>query len=327
MPKTYKIEISARTIIFTIFFLLFLKLLWLVRDLLFSLFIAFIVMSAVKPAVSFLEKLRLPRPLSTLIIFIVFIFIVGYFFYWFFPPLVFETVIFLKNLPQILEKLTPGLLPYLNLSSLSGYLPDATNKFFNLIKGLFSNAIFLISTLFFSFYFVVEENFIKKFLVRFFEEEKAQMVSDIFDQVEERLRAWFWGELVLMVMVGVMTFFGLTLIGVRHAPFLAIVAGILEIVPNLGPTISTFPAVLVALSQSYFLGISTLALYFIVQQLENNLIVPLVMKKAVGLNPIITLIALIVGGKIGGVLGILLAIPLTLFFETILIELIKIRGK
>lgn len=327
MPKIHKIEVSARTIIFTVFFILLLKLIWIVRDLIFSLFIAFIIMSAVKPAVVGLEKLRIPRALSTLVIFIVFIFGFGYLFYWFLPPLVYETAIFFKNLPQILTKLTPGLLPYLNFSSLTQYLPDVTNQFFSLVKGIFSNAIFIISTIFFSFYFVIEEDFIKKFLVRFFEEEKAQKVADIFDRVEERLRAWFWGELILMVVVGVMTFVGLTLIGVRHSVFLAIIAGILEVVPNFGPTISTIPAVLVALSQSYFLGLSTLALYFIVQQLENHLIVPLVMKKAVGLNPIITLIALIIGGKIGGVLGILLAIPLTLFLETILIESIKIGGK
>ncbi|MFN4212887.1 MAG: AI-2E family transporter [Microgenomates group bacterium] len=327
MPKTYKIEISARTIIFIVFFLLFLKLLWIIRDLLFSLFIAFIVMSAVKPAVIRLEKFRIPRPLSTLIIFIGFIFGFAYLFYWFLPPLVYETAIFFKSLPQILTRLAPNLLPYPNFSALTQYLPNITNQFFSLVKGIFSNAIFLISTIFFSFYFVIEEDFIKKILVRFFEEEKTQSVVSIFNKIEERLRAWFWGELVLMMVVGLMTYVGLTLIGVRHAAFLAVVAGVLEVVPNLGPTISTIPAVLVASSQSYFLGLSTLALYFIVQQLENNLIVPMVMRKAVGLNPIVTLIALIIGGKIGGVLGVILAIPMTLFIESILIEIIKNRAK
>lgn len=327
MPKTYKIEISARTIIFAVFFLLFLKILWIVRDLLFSLFIAFIIMSAVKPVVVTLEKLRLPRPLSALLIFILFIFTFSYLFYWLLPPFVYEVASFFKNLPQILAILVPGLFPYLNLSSLSQYLPDATGQFFSLIKNIFTNAIFVISTIFFSFYFVIEEGFIKKLLIRFFEEKKAQQVSDIFDKVEERLRAWFWGELVLMGVVGLMTYIGLRLIGIRHAAFLAVVAGILEAVPNLGPTIATVPAILVAASQSYFLALSTLALYFIIQQLENNLIVPLVMRKAVGLNPIITLMALLIGGKIGGVLGVLLAIPVTVFLETVLMEVIKIRAK
>ena len=325
MPKTYKIEISARTIVFTVFFLLFLKLLWLVRDLLFSLFIAFIIMSAVKPVVKSLEKLRFPRPLSVLLIFVFFILSLGYVFYWLLPPLLFDAASFFKNLPQIIKKLTPGLVPYLNFSSFSQYLPDATNQFFNLIKNIFSNTFFLISTIFFSFYFIIEEDFIKKFLIKFFEEKQTQTVTSIFAKVEERLRAWFWGELILMLVVGLLTFIGLSLIGVKHAPFLGIVAGILEVVPNIGPTISALPAVLVAASQSYFLGLSTIALYFIVQQLENNLVVPIVMKKAVGLNPIVTLIALIIGGKVNGILGVLLAIPATLVLETIIIELTKIR--
>ncbi len=327
MSKVYKIEISARTIVFTVFFLLFLKLIWIARDLVFSLFIAFIIMSAVKPLVDFLERIRIPRPLSTLAIFVLFIFSLIYLFYWFLPPIVLDMSIFFKNLPQIIMRLTPGIFPFFNFSSLTQYLPDATNQFFSLIKNVFSNALFVVSTIFFSFYFVVEENFIKKLLLRFFNEEKAQMVADIFDKVEKRLRAWFWGELILMIVVGGLTFVGLTLIGVRHASFLAIIAGLLELVPNFGPVVSTIPAVLVAASQSYFLGLSTLALYFLVQQLENNLIVPLVMKKAVGLNPIITLIALIIGGKIGGVLGVILAIPITLFLEVILIEIIKNRAK
>ena len=128
-----------------------------------------------------------------------------------------------------------------------------------------------------------------------------------------------------MTMVGLLTFIGLSLIGVRYALPLSIIAGLLEVVPNLGPTISTIPSFLVALTQSYFLGFSTIALYFIVQQLENHIIVPMVMKKAVGLNPIITLIALIIGGKVGGAVGVVLAIPFTLFAETLLIEFMRLK--
>ena len=140
------------------------------------------------------------------------------------------------------------------------------------------------------------------------------------------MSAWFWGELVLMTVVGVMTFIGLNLIGLKYILPLSIVAGFLEAIPTIGPVISVIPAIFVALGQNYFLLVPTIALYFIIQQLENNLIVPFVMKKAVGLNPIIALIALFVGGKIGGVLGTFLDIPTTLFIETILIEAIQRRN-
>ena len=318
-----KIEISSKTIVFTIFFLLLLKLLSLAYYILFSLFIAFIIMSAVKPLVEQLERLKFPRPIAAILVFFTLFFLIGYGFYWFFPPLIHEFLIFSKNLPLILQKVIPNLNNVVNFSSLTQYLPNMTNQLFNLIKSVFNNAVFVISTIFFSFYFVLEERFIKKLLINFFEEKKAEQIENIFNKVEKRLQAWFWGQLILMFVVGILTFVGLTAIGVKYALFLAIVAGLLEIVPNLGPVLSTVPAVVVASSQSYFLGLSTVALYFIVQQLENNLIVPLVMKKTVGLNPIITLVALLIGGELGGVLGVVLAIPFTLFIEVVLMEIIK----
>jgi len=326
MDKTYKIEISAKTIIFTVFFLLLIKLLWLVRDLLFSLFIAFIIMSATKPVVNALERKKIPRGLALLIVFSMLIMFIGLVIFWIVPPLIFETGALIRTAPSLIENINPALFGYLNINSFSQYLPNLTNQIFVLIKNIFSNAVFLISTIFFSFYFVIEEDFIKKLLIKFFEEKQASQVAEIFNEVEKRMGAWFWGELILMTVVGFFTLIGLSLMGVKYALPLAIIAGILEIVPNLGPIMSAVPSFLVALTQSYFLAFSTIALYFLVQQLENNLIVPLVMKRAVGLSPIITLIALLIGGRIGGFLGILLAIPITVFIETIVMEMIKIKN-
>ena len=102
---------------------------------------------------------------------------------------------------------------------------------------------------------------------------------------------------------------------------LALVAGVLEMVPIIGPIISAIPAVLVALTISPGLALTVAALYFIIQQLENNLIVPSVMQKAVGIPPLVTLLALMVGGRLGGTVGIILAVPILLAVETVLREL------
>jgi predicted PurR-regulated permease PerM len=126
-----------------------------------------------------------------------------------------------------------------------------------------------------------------------------------------------------MVIVGSLNYIGLTLIGIKYALPLAVLAGLLEVVPNLGPTIAAIPAVLVGFSQSPFLGVSALAVAVLVQQLENNLIVPLVMKKAVGLNPIITLMAFIIGGKLAGVLGVLLSVPVVVVLKTFFLEFLN----
>jgi predicted PurR-regulated permease PerM len=185
---------------------------------------------------------------------------------------------------------------------------------------LFSNTLFVIATLFFGLYFLIEENLVDKFLHRYISQERADRLSETLAKAELRMSSWFWGELTLMTVVGVLTYIGLLIIGVKYALPLAVLAGLLEVVPNIGPTISAVPTIIIGFGTSYFTGFSALALAIIVQQLENNLIVPMIMKRAVGLNPILTLLALLLGGRLGGVLGMLLAIPMVLFIETIVQE-------
>jgi len=256
-------------------------------------------------------------------IFLVFVFLFvffGFLLSWIIPPLSQEVSLFVKYAPLMFRHINSPILSLLNLQSLTQYIPGVTNQALTIIKSIVSNAMFLVGTVFFSFYFTAEKDVVEKIVIRFFNETKTRRVVTLFDRIEKRMSAWLWGELLLMTVIGCMTFVGLNLIGVRYALPLAIIAGLLEVIPNLGPVLSTIPAFFIAITQSYFLGFSTIALYFIVQQLENNLIVPYIMRKAVGINPIVTLIALIVGGRVGGILGILLAIPLTLFFESIVSE-------
>lgn len=277
-------------------------------------------MSAVKPPVAYFEKKGIPRKLTTFLVFVFLFVFFGFLLSWIIPPLSQEVSLFVKYAPLMFRHINSPILSLLNLQSLTQYIPGVTNQALTIIKSIVSNAMFLVGTVFFSFYFTAEKDVVEKIVIRFFNETKTRRVVTLFDRIEKRMSAWLWGELLLMTVIGCMTFVGLNLIGVRYALPLAIIAGLLEVIPNLGPVLSTIPAFFIAITQSYFLGFSTIALYFIVQQLENNLIVPYIMRKAVGINPIVTLIALIVGGRVGGILGILLAIPLTLFFESIVSE-------
>lgn len=317
MPQ--KVEISSKTIIFTVFFLLSLVLLWQIKDLIFSLFIAFIIAGALKPAVDFLEKRGLPRLIVATIIYFLFIFVIFNLFSLVIPPLIGEMVFLFKNLPSIIKNI-PQISSYVDLNLLTQSIPNLANDIIGFVKGVFSNAIFITSTLFFGFYLLIDKNFIEGILDNFYEEVEAKKIAHIISQGQKRAGNWFWGEVILMTAVGLLTYIGLTIIGMKYAVALAVLAGLLEVVPTLGPIISAIPAALIGFSTSYVLGLSNIVIYFIVQQLENNLIVPVVMKKIVGVHPIITLMALIIGGKLAGVLGILLAVPTTIFVETILLE-------
>ena len=325
--KPQKIEISSKTIVFTVFFLLSLVLLWQIRDLIFSLFIAFVISGALKPVVWFLEKRRIPRLIGSILIYFTFLFVIFNLFSLVVPPLLKEIVFLFKNLPHIVKATLPQISSYVDISTLTQNLPNLANDLVHLIRSVFSNAIFLLSTLFFGFYLLLEKDFIERVLTNFFDDASAKKIAHIIELGQKRAGSWFWGEALLMTIVGVITYIGLTIIGMKYAVALAVLAGLLEVVPNLGPIISTIPAALIGFSISYVLGLSNIALYFIVQQVENNLIVPLVVKKVVGLHPIITLMALMIGGKLAGVLGVLLAVPTTIFVETILIESQKLQRK
>lgn len=208
----------------------------------------------------------------------------------------------------------------MNFNDLTRYVPDVTNNIFGFISSVFSNTLFVVTTMFFALYFLLEENLVDRFLHHYFGRKIADKLSETLTLAERRMSSWFWGEIVLMTVVGTFSYIGLVIIGVKYALPLAVLAGLLEVVPNIGPVISAVPAIIIGFSQNYFAGFSTMALYVIVQQLENTLIVPMVMKRAVGLNPVFTLVALLLGGRVGGILGVLLSIPILLFTETILRE-------
>ena len=318
MPQ--KVEISAKTIIFTVFFLLGLILLWQIKELIFSLFIAFIIAGALKPLVLFLEKKKLPRFLATFFVYFLFIFIIANLFAAVVPPLVREISHLFKNLPHMIEKTVPSVSDYLDLNLVKQNLPNLANQLVDIIRSFFSNIIFITTTLFFGFYLLLERDPVGRLLDNFFDDNQAKKIALIMERAQKRTGAWFWGEVILMTIIGIMIYVGLLFIGMRYAVALAVLAGLLEVVPTLGPIISAVVASLIGFSTSPVLGISNLILFFIVQQLENHLVVPVVMRKVVGIHPIITLIALFIAGRVAGILGVLLAVPATIFIETILIE-------
>jgi predicted PurR-regulated permease PerM len=125
------------------------------------------------------------------------------------------------------------------------------------------------------------------------------------------------GQFLLGALVAVLVFLGLTLLGFKHALLLAVLAGIFEIIPLFGPILSAIPAIIVGFADGgVATGLLVTGLYVVIQQFENHLIYPLVVNKVVGISPVFVIIALLVGGKLAGFIGILLAVPVS----TVLVE-------
>lgn len=156
-----------------------------------------------------------------------------------------------------------------------------------------------------------------------FSGKQEKKVLVIISKLEKGLGRWVRGQLSLSFIVGTMTFVGLQLLGIPYALPLALVAGILEIVPIIGPIISAVPAILVGFTISPFIGIATAAMFIVVQQLENHLIVPMIMSKVIGLQPPVIIVSLLIGAKLAGIGGAFLAPPILIILKIVIGEFLK----
>lgn len=308
MPK--KIEISYRTIIFTVFFLLFLKLVSQISEILLMVFVAIILMSALAPVVDRLEKWHLPRALAIFVIYIVLWGILGTLLAGIIPSIVEQTTKLIQLLPTSFNRLSfvsgHEQEIYQQVLGLISSLPQDLLKF---TVSLFGNILNFFTTIVITFYMLLDRRQLHHFLSVITGSSRHERMENFFASLEKVLGSWVRGELVLMLSVGLLTYIGLIILGVDIALPLAILAGLLEIVPNIGPVISAVPAVILTLSIHPFLALSTAALYFLVQFLENHLLVPNIMRAAVGVNPVLSIIGLMIGFKLTGPLGAILAIP------------------
>lgn len=320
---TTKVEISHKTVIFTAIFLLFLWLLFEIREIIFLVYIAFILMSAFKPWADFLEKFHIPRVFSVLFIYLLIFGLLTLGTSSVIPPLVSQTIHLGESLPEYLKSLLPFV--QIDYQVLTAQIAPIGENLLKVTIGVFSNVITVFSLIIISFYLLIERKYLLTHLSSFLIENEAKKWVVIISKVEERLGSWVRGQLMLGITIGIFTSIGLTILGLPYVLSLSIFAGLLEIVPIIGPIISAIPAILVAFISSPLLALATAAVYFIIQQVEANLVVPMVMKRAVGLPPLITIITLMIGAKIAGIGGALLSIPLVVTVVTVFSEYLKLK--
>ncbi len=310
-----KIEISIQTIIFTLALLVGLWLVVQIRDILFLLFIAFLLMTAIHPLVIFLERFKVPRVVSILVVYVVVLGFLGVSVASAIPSLVTQSTRLFQALPDLVTRV----LPYWNidLRTITAQIAPISENVFKVTVGIFSNILTTMTVLVFTFYFLLERRHAQTVLTDLFGEGIGANLAVLLRQTEIRLGAWVRGELILMTFVGVLVYIGLTILHIDFALPLAIFAGMLEVVPIIGPNVAAIPAVIVGLATSPVLALSVVALYFVIQQIENNILVPMVMKRSVGLSPLITILSLMIGGRLAGVIGAVLAVPVLLVLQVL----------
>jgi predicted PurR-regulated permease PerM len=192
---------------------------------------------------------------------------------------------------------------------------------FQYVLNLFSGLLDVLMILLLALYLTTDGPRVGRYLLAFLPPDRHAQASRVTERIVVRLGGWVSGQLLLCVIIGFISWVGLTIIGVPYVVVLALIAGIMEAVPNIGPIIAAVPAILIAALYSPWQALLVAILYLVIQQLENYIIVPRVMSKAVELHPLAVLLALMVGGELMGVLGAVLAVPVTAAVSVIVDEI------
>src|SRR3989344_1636553 len=332
MKEFQNFHISARTIFQFFGIVLLLIVIYISRDILTALVFAIIVASAIEPGIEWLKDRKIPRILSVVLIYLA---LAGVFFlgtYLILPLLLVELQNVSFTFPELQRTILEGLkdqgLPPVplvggNVESLlripGEFLSKISGGVFDFASAIFGGLFTFLLIVVFSFYLATQEKGIQGFLRMVTPVAYEPYTLDLWERSQRKLGRWLRAQMLLGAIVGILIFLGLTFVGIRHAFLFAMLAAVFEIIPIVGPILAAVPAVIIAFLISPLMGIYALILYVVVQQLESHVIVPVVMQKTIGLSPLVVVLALLIGGKIGGIFGILLAVPIT----AILAELVN----
>ena len=324
MQKT-TIDISLASLLRIVGVMLAVMFVFAVADLLLLLLFALVLASAITPLVNWFQDRGVPRIVSLLAVVFLLLGIVTLMAIAVVPPLVQEVQGLAERLPQYRELLTDelqqlgvfednslvgeGIRDVLN--SISGFFGQGVSSLSAVVFRIFGGVVATVTVVLSTFYLALDRNGVEKFLRLLTPEEEETYVVDLWRRAQTKIGQWARGQFILMLFIGALSFVILTLMGVPFALVLATLAALMEVVPYVGPIVSGGAAVIVSLFVSPWLALGVLAAYIGIQQLEGQVIVPLLYRRLLKLHPVVIIFALIIGARFGGIAGMIIAIPLT----------------
>ncbi len=320
--EQHGINVSTTTILKVVIVVLLLWFLFLIRDIIAMVFISFVIASALDPWVDWLQERRIPRVASVTVLAIIILGLMSLLVVLVVPPLVEEIRLLTARLPELYAALARYF--YLaqgadqtalqalerNLQSFSQGLLQLTSGVFGAISTVFGGMAAFLTVMVISFYMIVEEHGFRKVIQSVAPARFQPYLAQLLQRIQRKMGSWFRGQLLLSAIDGTVTFIGLSVLQVRFALLFALLTAFLRIIPYIGPVLAAIPAILVAASESLVLAAIVLGFYLVYNQIVDNFIQPKVMQQTVGLHPIIILVLLLIGARVGGILGTILAVPL-----------------
>jgi len=336
-----ELKISSWTVLKIIGIILLVVFLYLIKDILFLLIVVGILVSALAPSVEWLQRWKIPRLLAVLLVFLAVFGIIFVLSVVVFPPLVGQLQQLATELPGKLDDwihsyetqntilstrewlIATGLIDSVGqaLEILSQQVSNISSIVINQTYGVISGILGITVVIILTFYLLLEEDGMKQFLMGVMPTKNQVVTMTIMNKASAKAGRWLQGQLIVSTIIGLLSFIGYVILGIKFSVVLAIFAGALSIIPYIGPTLGAIPALLVAILQGPWMVLGVIIVTAVVQQLEGTLITPRIMGKVVGLSPVTIIVSLLIGATLAGVWGVVLAIPVAATISVIIKEL------
>ena len=339
MTSNEKVDVGTRLLLRAALLAGGIYLLFLLRDVVMVVLFAVLTAAALTPAVNKLREWGLSRTAAVILSYTVLLFggvaIIGVCI----PVLFIEIKDFLTQWPRYAEQLSVFLSGFdtyarnfgvsVDRQALSatfeGSVAEWFGGFFSTTLNLFQGFIHAIGFFFLALYLSLEEKGIEKFFLMLTPDEYHTHALSLASRMQGKVSQWLFGQALLMLIAFVIYYIGLLIIGVPYALAIAFFGGLMEIIPYIGPVLAAIPAIIIGLLYSPGLGLAALIFYLIAHQVEAHIIAPQVMKRSANLNPVVLIIAILVGIELGGPLGVILAVPMTMVLSVFVEDIFEKR--
>lgn len=331
--EKYDLNISFGTMFKVAIFILIAFLAYRLSSLLVVILASVVIASVMEPAVRFLVRRGIQRLFGAVIAYLAIIAVVIGVFTYVLPPLFSESVSAINGLPKYVK--TIDILKPLNTDTIAGirtFFPDLPNNIavgdlgvmltnlvsnfsggvFDTVAGFFGGVAGLVLMVVIAFYLSVREDGVGEFLAIVTPIKHEKYVRNLWLRSQHKIGKWMQGQIILAFSVGILTYIALLIAGVPHPFLLAFLAGIFEFIPIIGVTFSMIPAFFLStLTGGFGLGLIVIGIYIFIQQIESHVLYPIVAKKIIGVPPLLVIISLVAGAQLAGLLGALLAVPIS----------------
>jgi predicted PurR-regulated permease PerM len=311
-------------------------------DLLILVFVALVIAATIRPMKTALQHKRIPKGLAVMMIYLGILGVLVALFVLVIPVLIDQGGALIRGLPQVYASLISSLqnssIDFIRTlpqrlptgDQLGSQLQAASGSILTSVLGIGAGVLAflgqLLSVIILSIYLTLDQSRLERFWLSLAPTKRRQELLSIWREIETRLGTYVRGEILLMTSIGVLAGLGYWVIGLPYPLALGVLAGLLEFVPMVGPTLGAIPAVLVALAISPQAALLVVLYSVVIQVTENNILVPRMMGKSVGVSPVMVIVAIFAFTSLLGIAGAFLAIPLAAVFQVLMDHIVVHAG-